>query len=109
MYPRRELFEEIVKVFRRTGRSVRVFNDKHLSYSWDNAKWMYDQSRKLKFPLMAGSSIPVTWRLPPLSFKRGIELDAVLAVGPGSFESYGFHNLEFLQSFVEKRKGAKRE
>jgi hypothetical protein len=105
MYPRRELFEEIVKVFRRTGRSVPVFNDKHLSYSWENAKWMYDQSHKLEFPLMAGSSIPVTWRRPPLSFKSGIELDAALAVGPGSFESYGFHNLEFLQSFVEKRKG----
>ena len=86
------------------GRSVPVFIDKYLAPSWEDAKWMYDQSRKLKFPLMAGSSIPVTWRRPPLSFKRGIELDAALAVGPGSFESYGFHNLEFLQSFVEKRK-----
>ncbi len=105
MYPRRKLFEEIVKVFRRTGKSVPVFNDKHLSYSWENAKWMFDQSRALKFPMMAGSSVPVTWRRPPLSFKRGIELEAALAVGPGSFESYGFHNLELMQSFVEKRRG----
>ena len=33
LYPRRRLFEEIVKVFRAKGKSVPVFNDKHLSYS----------------------------------------------------------------------------
>ncbi len=105
LYPRRRLFEEIVKVFRLTGRSVPVFNDKHLSYSWENAKWMYDQSRELDFPMMAGSSVPVTWRRPPLSFRAGIELDAALVVGSGSFESYGFHCLELLQAFVERRRG----
>lgn len=105
LYPRRRLFEEIVKVFRQSGRSVPVFNDKHLSYSWQNANWMYQQSRGLKFPLMAGSSVPVTWRHPPLAFRPGIELNSALVVGSGSFESYGFHCLEFLQTFVEKRRG----
>jgi len=38
-------FEEIVKVFRRSGRSVPVYNDKHFSYSWPDAAWMYRQSR----------------------------------------------------------------
>ena len=33
LYPRYELMEQIVSVFRKTGRSVPVFNDKHLSYS----------------------------------------------------------------------------
>ena len=32
LYPRYELFEEIVQVFRRSGRSVPVFCDKALSY-----------------------------------------------------------------------------
>ena len=32
-----------MQVFRDSKRSVPVFNDKHLSYSWDDAKWMYDQ------------------------------------------------------------------
>src|SRR5581483_6047272 len=56
LYPRRRFFEEVVKVFEASGRSVPVFNDKHLSYDWASAKWMYDQSRRLGFPLMAGSS-----------------------------------------------------
>jgi len=105
LYPRRRLFEEIVKVFRKTGRSVPVFNDKHLSYSWKNAEWMHRQSRELKFPMMAGSSVPVSWRRPPLAFRRGVPLNRALVAGSGSFESYGFHCLELLQTFVEKRPG----
>ena len=105
LYPRRRLFEEIVKVFRHSKRSVPVFNDKHLSFSWKNAEWMYRQSRELKFPLMAGSSVPVTWRQPPLAFRQGVQLESAVVVGGGSFESYGFHCLEFLQTFVEKRAG----
>ena len=105
LYPRRRLFEDIINVFRRTGRSVPVFNDKHLSYSWQNAEWMHGQSRELEFPMMAGSSVPVTWRRPPVSFRPGIGLDSALVVGTGGFESYGFHCLEFLQTFVERRRG----
>ncbi|MDW8222851.1 MAG: hypothetical protein RMJ82_07880 [Gemmatales bacterium] len=105
LYPRRELFEEIVKVFRATGKSVPVFNDKHLSYSWENAKWMYEQSRALKFPMMAGSSVPVTWRRPPIELRLGTPLQAALAVGYAGIESYGFHALEALQCFVERRSG----
>ena len=106
LYPRRRLFEEIVKVFRASGRSVPVYNDKHFSFSWENAEWMHRQSRELKFPMMAGSSVPVTWREPPIAFRPGISLENALAVGHGSFESYGFHCLELLEAFVEKRSGA---
>ena len=34
-YPRWEFFQEIVKVFQASGRSVPVFNDKHLSWNWE--------------------------------------------------------------------------
>ena len=105
LYPRRRLYEEIVKVFRQAGRGVPVFNDKHLSFSWSNAQWMYDQAQELGFPLMAGSSVPVTWRRPPLAFAPGVPLQTALVVGSGGFESYGFHCLEFLQTFVERRAG----
>src|SRR4051812_24994738 len=105
LYPRRRLFEEIVTVFRRSGRSVPVYNDKHLSYDWLSAKWMYDQAHLLGFPMMAGSSVPVAWRHPALVFRPGIELDGALAVGFSGLEVYGFHTLELLQAFVEKRRG----
>ena len=32
-----------------------VFNDKHLSYNWADAKWMFDKSRELNFPLNGGA------------------------------------------------------
>jgi hypothetical protein len=105
LYPRRRLFAEIVETFRRSGRSVPVYNDKHFSYSWDDAEWMYRQSRELGFPMMAGSSVAVAWRRPPLAFRTGIPLDGALAVGFGGLESYGFHTLELLQTFVERRRG----
>jgi hypothetical protein len=104
LYPRRRLFAEIVETFRRSGRSVPVYNDKHFSYSWADAEWMYRQSRELGFPMMAGSSVPVAWRRPPLAFRTGIPLDGALAVGFGGIESYGFHTLELLQAFVERRR-----
>ena len=44
-YPRWWLYQQIINVFRQSKRSVPVFNDKHLSTDWDEAKWMYDQSR----------------------------------------------------------------
>ncbi len=105
LYPRRRLFEEIVGVFRTSGRSVPVYNDKHFSYSWENARWMYEQSRELGFPMMAGSSVPVAWRKPPLAFGPGIALDGALALGFGDLDAYGFHTLEVLQAFTERRAG----
>src|SRR6187431_3222244 len=34
LYPRYEFFEQVVKVFKDSGRSCPVFVDKHLSYDW---------------------------------------------------------------------------
>ncbi|HTM49626.1 MAG TPA: hypothetical protein VL285_13120 [Bryobacteraceae bacterium] len=106
LYPRYEFFEQVVQVFRKSGRSVPVFTDKHLSYDWTKAKRMYDFSRELKFPLMAGSSVSVTFRRPELDFPLGVEFTDALMVGGGWVSDGGvFHNLETLQCFVERRKG----
>jgi hypothetical protein len=105
MYPRRRFFEETVKTFAATGSAVPVFNDKHLGFAWDDARWMYDQSRQMKFPLMAGSSVPTAWRKPDVELPLGVELESALAVGYSGIEIYGFHTLELLQCMVERRRG----
>ena len=105
LYPRFELFEQIVQAFRKAGRSAPVFCDKHLSYSWAKAKQMVEWSRELKFPLMAGSSLPVTWRRPELELPLQAPLEEALVAAYGPIEVYGFHALETLQCMVERRKG----
>ena len=105
LYPRYEFFEQVVQVFKDSGRSCPVFSDKHLSYDWKKAKQMYDWSHELKFPLMAGSSVPVTFRRPEYDPVPGMEMDGALSVGGGWVEDGGiFHILETLQAFVERRK-----
>ncbi|MDP7631954.1 MAG: hypothetical protein QF402_03285, partial [Candidatus Latescibacteria bacterium] len=63
-YPRYEMFKQITSVYRTTGKTAPIFNDKHLSWNWDWAREMYDISQELDFAFMAGSSLPVTWRTP---------------------------------------------
>jgi hypothetical protein len=105
LYPRYDFLEQIVAVFRNAGRSVPVFNDKHLSYSWARAKKMLGWSQELGFPLMAGSSLPVTWRRPELELPLGVSLDDGLVAAYGPIEVYGFHALEALQVMMERRRG----
>ena len=105
LYPRYEFFKECVDVFVKDGRSVPVYNDKHLSYSFEKAKWMVDQSKKLGFPMLAGSSLPVTWRLPDLELPLGCEIEEALMVGVGGSDPMDYHALEAMQCMVERRKG----
>src|SRR5438034_9894597 len=106
-YPRYPFFQEIVKVFRASGRSVPVFNDKHLSWNWDWAREMYDTSRSMGFPFIAGSSLPVTWRTPSLEMPLGSRVREAMCVCHGGVDSYDFHGLETIQCMVERRRGGK--
>jgi hypothetical protein len=105
LYPRYEFFQQIVDVFKNDGRAVPVFNDKHLSYSWQQAKKMVETSRRLGFPFLAGSSLPVTWRLQPLELPLGCEIEEALMIGIGSSDAMDYHALEAMQCMVERRKG----
>jgi hypothetical protein len=105
MYPRRRFFEETAAVFRKTGRSVPVFSDKHLAWNWADAKWMYDTARELNVPMMAGSSLPCLWRHPSVEMKLGAPATEAVALSYGPLEGYGFHGLEALQCLVERRRG----
>lgn len=105
LYPRHEFFKQCVDVFEKDGRSVPVYNDKHLSYSFEKAKWMVDQSKRMGFPMLAGSSLPVTWRLPDIELPLECEIEEALMVGVGGSDPMDYHSLEAMQCMVERRKG----
>jgi len=95
-----------VEVFEKDGRAVPVYNDKNLSYSFEKAKWMVEASKRLKFPMLAGSSLPVTWRLPDLELPLDCEIESALMVGEGrGSDAMDFHALEAMQCMIERRKG----
>ncbi|AKP53722.1 hypothetical protein [Cyclobacterium amurskyense] len=104
-YPRFEMFLKITDVFRETKKSVPVFNDKHLSYSWRQAKRMVEISKELDFPMLAGSSVPVAWRIPAIDTPYGEAQKYAVGISYSGLDIYGFHLLDSLQSVVERRKG----
>ena len=105
LYPRYEFFKECVKVFEEDGRAVPVYNDKHLSYNFEKAKEMIDDGHRLGFPILAGSSLPVTWRLPDLELALDCEIESALMVGVGGSDPMDYHALEAMQCMIERRKG----
>ncbi len=105
LYPRYEFFKQCVEVFEKDGRVVPVYNDKHLSYSFEKAQWMVAAAHRLKFPMLAGSSLPVTWRLPDLELPLNCEIEEALMVGEGGSDPMDYHALEAMQCMVERRKG----
>jgi hypothetical protein len=105
LYPRYEWFKQVVKVFEASGRAVPVFNDKHLSTTWKHCTEMVADSKRLGFPFLAGSSLPVTWRLPSIDMPYDAPLVESVCVGYGGVDSYDFHGLETAQCMSERRQG----
>ncbi len=107
LYPRKELFDKIVETFDATGKTVPVFNDKHLSWDYDLAKLMIETSRQRNFKLFASSSLPFC-HYQPLLEVNDAELGEVVAVFPnvhGQPDHYAYHMLEIVQGCIERRKG----
>ncbi len=105
LYPRYEFFQQCVDVFQKDGRVVPVYNDKHLSYSFEKAQKMVAASKRMKFPMLAGSSLPVTWRLPDMELPIGCEIQEALMIGEGGSDPMDYHALEAMQCMIERRKG----
>jgi hypothetical protein len=105
LYPRYRFFKEVVKVFEASGQAVPVFNDKHLATNWDECLEMVADSRRLGFPFLAGSSLPVTWRIPALELPHDTPLLESLCVCYGGVDSYDIHGLETAQCMSERRAG----
>lgn len=104
-FPKRRMFAELAETFRRTGKVVPVFHDKHIADNWEDAKWIYDKARELKIPMMAGSSLPGTRRYPPVDVRRGEKLKQIVVTSYHRLDSYGFHALEVVQALAERRAG----
>jgi hypothetical protein len=104
-YPRYEFFKQVVEVFKKDGQMRPVFNDKHMSWKWEWAKEMVDTAWAMGFPLLAGSSLPVTWRMPAIDMPLGAEVEELLCVAFGGLDVYDFHALETVQCMAERRKG----
>jgi hypothetical protein len=104
-YPRYEFFKQVTDVFREDGRSVPMFNDKHLSWKPEWAQEMYQISKELDFAFAAGSSLPVTWRMPAVDLPYGAEVEEMLCLAMGGMDSYDFHALEVIQCMAERRRG----
>ncbi len=105
LYPRYEFFKQCVEVFEADGRTVPVYNDKHLSYSFDKAQEMVDDGHRLDFPILAGSSLPVTYRLPDVELPLGCKIEEALMVGCGGSDPMDYHALEAMQCMIERRAG----
>ena len=61
--------------------------------------------QSLQIPFMAGSSVPLFWRSPSYEPPLGEALETAVVLSYGGLEAYGYHGLELLQSFVERREG----
>jgi hypothetical protein len=105
LYPRYKWFKQVVKLFEQNSRAVPVFNDKHLSTDWQQCVGMVQDSKRLGFPFLAGSSLPVTWRIPSIELPLDTKLDESVAICYGGIDSYDFHGLETAQCMSERRAG----
>ncbi len=108
LYPRYKWFKQVVNVFQDSGRSVPVFNDKHLSTKWDQCVEMVEDSRRLDFAFLAGSSLPVTRRHPAIDMPYDAPLKESVCVAYGGPDSYDFHALETAQCMSERRGGGEK-
>lgn len=66
---------------------------------------MVATAERLGFPLLAGSSLPVTWRLPSVDIPMGARVEETVMVGVGEFDSGDFDALEAMQCMLERRNG----
>jgi hypothetical protein len=105
MYPRMNTLEQIYRVFDASNKSVPVYTDKALSYSWLDSMWIYKRGKELNVPMMAGSSAPYWWRDPNLVHPIGTKITDAVAIGYASLDAYGFHVVEILQCMIERRAG----
>ena len=105
LLPTYDFFQQCVQVFEDEKNAVPYFNHRELSFSFAEAQRMVETAERLKFPLLAGSSMPVTGRLPSVDIPLGGRVEEAVVVGVGGFDGGAFDALEAMQSMLERRRG----
>ena len=105
LYPRYEMFSQIMDVYEASGRSVPTFFDKHFSYSWEKADALYRRAKENRIPVHGGFFHSADHSQPALDPPLDIPITEAVTIGYGPADAYGFHTLEGLQCMVERRKG----
>lgn len=106
MYPRKELLDAVVDLFRRKGKIVPIFFDKHFSYNTAYAHEMYWTVRDMGIPFFGGSSLPFAGLAPaPLTFEGRPPVKEVVAIYHDSVEAYLYHALEVNESAISEMSG----
>lgn len=105
LYPRKALFDRIVERFRRDGRTVPVFCDKHLSWRFDWACEMEACAREMGFMLLSSSSISLCRRTPVVDLGGTRRVEEAIGFFFGDEEAYSYHGFEFAQAILEHREG----
>lgn len=105
LLPTYDFFQQCVQVFEDEKRAVPYFSYGPLSFSLPEAHSMVETATRLNFPLLAGSALPVTWRLPAIDLPMGANVQEAVMVGIGSLDRADFDALEAMQSMLERRRG----
>ena len=105
-YPRYEFFKQVTDVFRRGWPHVaRCSTTSTCRGNGTGPRRWSTRRGRLGFPFLAGSSLPVTWRMPSIDMPYGAEVEEVMCVAIGGVDSYDFHALETIQCMAERRQG----
>jgi len=105
LLPSYDFFQQCALVFEEERHSVPYFNHNQLSFSYQEAQSMIKTAERLKIPILAGASLPVTWRLPDVDVPLGATVHEAVMVGVTGFNGTDFDALEAMQSMLERRKG----
>ena len=74
LLPSYDFFQQCAQVFEDEKRAFPTSITSNSPYSFEQAQTMVKTANRLRFPLLAGSSFPVTWRLPDVDIPLGAQV-----------------------------------
>lgn len=104
LLPTYDFFQQCAQVFSDEKKTVPYFSYGPLSFSYVESKAMVQTASRMGFPLMAGSAMPLTWRLPDIDLPLGSAVEEAVMVATGNPYMSVFDALEAMQALIDRRK-----